>query len=110
MGVIGYNSPFSAGVAPSPADPDANAVWISQAGLGMPHRGYYLDSGLQSTALQVAYRRHVVTILGLIGETDPESGAQRIYNLEYRIAQAHTDEDRSISATEVDARDEAMPS
>jgi endothelin-converting enzyme/putative endopeptidase len=100
MGRIGYNSPFSAGVAPSPVDPDANAVWISQAGLGMPHRGYYLDSGLQSTTLQVAYRRHISTILGLIGESDPDRGAQRLYNLEYRIAQAQTDEDRSISATE----------
>lgn len=100
MGVIGYNSPFGAGVAPSPADPDANAVWISQAGLGMPHRGYYLDTGLQSTALQVAYRKHIANILGLIGEPDPEGGAKRIYTLEYRIAQAHTDEDRSISAEE----------
>ena len=100
MGVIGYNSPFNAGVAASPADPDANAVWISQAGLGMPHRGYYLDSGLQSAALQVAYRRHISTILGLIGEPDPDKAAQRIYNIEYRIAQAHTDEDRSIGATE----------
>jgi len=90
--------PFNAGVAASPADPDANAVWISQAGLGMPHRGYYLDSGLQSAALQVAYRRHISTILGLIGEPDPDKAAQRIYNIEYRIAQAHTDEDRSIGA------------
>ncbi len=100
MGVMGYNSPFNAGVAPSPADPDANAVWISQAGLGMPHRGYYLDTNLQSTALQVAYRRHIAIILGLIGANDPDKAAQRIYNIEYRIAQAHTDEDRSISATE----------
>lgn len=101
MGVIGYNSPITAGVAPSPADPDANAVWVSQAGLGMPHRGYYLDVGLQSTALQVAYRRHVANILSLLGYPDPESGAQRIYNLEYRIAEAHTDEDRSLSAEQM---------
>lgn len=100
MGAIGYNSLFTAGVAPSPADPDANAVWISQAGLGMPHRGYYLDTGLQSAALQIAYRQHVATILKLIGEPDPEGAARRIYNLEYQIAQAHTDEDRSISAEE----------
>ena len=100
MGVIGYASPISAGVAPSPAEPDANAVWIYQTGLGMPHRGYYLDIDLKSTALQVAYRRHVATILSLLGYPDPESGAQRIYNLEYLIAQAHTDEDRSMSAAE----------
>ena len=100
MGVIGYNSPITAGVAPSPADPDANAVWVSQAGLGMPHRGYYLDIGLQTTALQVAYRRHIATILSLLGYPDPEEGAQRIYNLEYRIAQAHTDEDRTMAAAD----------
>lgn len=101
MGVIGYNSPITAGVAPSPADPDANAVWVSQAGLGMPHRGYYLDIGLQSTALQVAYRHHIANILSLLGYPDPESGAQRIYNLEYQIARAQTDEDRSLSADEM---------
>ncbi len=47
MGVIGYNSPIGVSVASSPADPDANAIWVSQAGLGMPHRGYYLSTGFQ---------------------------------------------------------------
>jgi putative endopeptidase len=100
MGVIGFNSPIGAGVGPSPADPDANAVWVSQAGLGMPHRGYYLDFGVPSLAMQVAYRKHIATMLRLTGHADPEEAAKRIYALEYRIAQVHTDEDRSISAQE----------
>lgn len=100
MGVIGYNSPIGMSVAPSPADPDRNAVWVSQAGLGMPHRGYYLSFGMDDEAMRVAYRTHVANLLRLIGKTDPEAGAQRIYNLERKIARAHTDEDRSISAEE----------
>jgi putative endopeptidase len=100
MGVIGYNSPIGAGVAPSPADPDRNAVWVSQAGLGMPHRGYYLDDTDSMMGLQEGYREYVATILDLIGHDDPEDGAQRIFDLEYAIAQAHVDEDRSLSADE----------
>ncbi len=98
MGVIGYNSPVGASVAPSPADPDRNAVWLSQAGLGMPHRGYYISVGLQDESLRFGYRVHVTNILKLIGHPDPQGASQRIYNLERKIAQAHTDEDRSLSA------------
>jgi len=98
MGVIGYNSPIGLSVAASPADPDTNAVWLSQAGLGMPHRGYYISFGMEDESIRLAYRSHVINILRLIGESDPEDGALRIYNLERKIARAHTDEDRSISA------------
>lgn len=98
MGVIGYNSPIGISVAPSPADPDANAVWLSQAGLGMPHRGYYLSTGIEDESTRLAYRVHVINVLRLIGKKKPEDGALRIFNLERKIARAHTDEDRSISA------------
>ena len=97
MGVIGYNAPFGIGVDASPDDPDRHAVWISQAGLGMPNHGYYIDTGIQALPMQTAYRRHVANILKLLGNPDPEGGARRIYALERRIAEAHTYEDRSIS-------------
>jgi putative endopeptidase len=100
MGVIGYNSPIGLSVAASPADPDTNAVWLSQAGLGMPHRGYYISFGMEDESIRLAYRSHVINILRLIGEPNPDDGALRIYNLERKIARAHTDEDRSISAEE----------
>lgn len=100
MGVIGYNSPIGISVAPSPADPDSNAVWLSQAGLGMPHRGYYLENGIEAESTRLAYRVHVINVLRLIGKKNPEDGALRIFNLERKIARAHTDEDRSISAEE----------
>lgn len=97
MGVIGYNAPFGIGVDASPDDPGSNAVWISQAGLGMPNHGYYIDGGIEALPLQAAYRKHVATILKLLGNPDPEEGAKRIYALERRLAEAHTYEDRSIS-------------
>jgi len=98
MGVIGYNSPIGISVAPSPADPDSNAVWLSQAGLGIPHRGYYISAGIEDESTRLAYRVHVINVLRLIGKANPEDGALRIFNLERKIALAHTDEDRSISA------------
>ncbi|MCF8509060.1 MAG: M13 family metallopeptidase [Hyphomonadaceae bacterium] len=97
MGVIGYNAPFGIDVDASPDDPGSNAVWISQAGLGMPNHGYYIDGGIEALPLQAAYRKHVATILKLLGNPDPEEGAKRIYALERRLAEAHTYEDRSIS-------------
>lgn len=100
MAVIGYNSPIGVSVSASPADPDANAVWLSQAGLGMPHRGYYISNGIEDESMRFGYRVYISNILTLIGAPDPRDGATRIYNLERKIAEAHTDEDRSISAEE----------
>ncbi len=100
MGVIGYASPVGAGIAPSPVDPDRNAIWVSQSGLGMPHRGYYLGFGVRDEALRVSYRKYVATVMRLIGNPDPEGAAARIYALERKIALAHTDIDRSLSAEE----------
>ena len=100
MGVIGYNSPIGIGVGPSPSDPDRNAIWLSQAGLNMPHRGFYLEDSDDMTALQEGYRTYAATILRLIGNADPEGGAKRIYELEHAIAESHVDEDRSLSAEE----------
>src|SRR5262249_29216194 len=71
-----------------------------QAGLGMPHRGYYLSPGLDNEALRFSYRTHVANILRLMGKPNPEAGAKRIYDLERKIAEAHTDEDRSLTAEE----------
>lgn len=101
MGVIGYNSPVGIAVGPSPANPDRNAIWLSQAGLGLPHRGYYLETSADMTGLQEGYREYVATILRLIGHDDPEGGARRVYALEHAIAESHVDEDRSLSAEEL---------
>jgi putative endopeptidase len=101
MGVIGYNSPIGLAVGPSPADPDRNAIWLSQAGLGMPHRGFYLEDSGDMVDMQEGYRSHVATILGLLGHADSESGAKRVFDLEHAIAESHVDEDRSLSAEEM---------
>ncbi len=100
-GTIGYAAPINVGVAPHPDHPDETALWLRQDGLGMPHRGYYLDIGLKAEQLRRAYRTHVQEVMALLGHADAEGAAKRIYALERRIAEAHTWDDRSLSMGEL---------
>jgi len=76
------------------ADPKNSNVYVviaTQSGLGMPNRDYYLktdDAGI--TATREAYKKYIVTMLGLAGETkDVAARAAAVYALEEAIANAH---------------------
>jgi endothelin-converting enzyme/putative endopeptidase len=94
MAVIGYAAPINLGVAPHPDHPDQPALWFRQDGLGMPHRGFYLDFGVHEAELRMVYRKHVEEVMKLLGYPDPADAAARIWELERKIARAHTPEDR----------------
>jgi putative endopeptidase len=63
------------------------AAYVGQGGLGMPDRDYYLDAKHEET--RGKYKAHVATMLRLAGIADPDAKAQRILDLETRIATAH---------------------
>ena len=66
-------------------DPDHYAVDLSQSGLGMPDRDYYLTPGF--AAKKALYQAYVARLLGLIGWSDPAGSAARIVAFETQIAQ-----------------------
>ncbi|MGE0410009.1 MAG: M13 family metallopeptidase, partial [Amphiplicatus sp.] len=84
---IGANAPFAAFVDIDSKQPDRYITHITQAGLGMPNRTYYLEQKFADK--QAKYKDYVAEILALAGVEDAASKAAAIYDVEYQIALAH---------------------
>ncbi|MBV1691297.1 M13 family metallopeptidase [Novosphingobium sp. G106] len=63
--------------------------YLLQGGLGMPEREYYLSSDAKMAELRGKYRAYITQLLTDAGIADADARAQRIYDLEMKIAQAH---------------------
>ena len=100
-GPIDYTAPFGSYIFPDPADPTRYVVGISQSGLGMPVRDYYLNKGENFDAYRAAYKTYVNRILELIGDRTPAESAAAIIALETKIAEVHwpPEKQRDIQAT-----------
>ena len=76
-------------------DPDHNAPYLLQGGLGMPDRAYYLDDTPKMAELRTKYQAYIAAELKLAGVSDPEARAARIMALETKIAQTHASREDS---------------
>jgi putative endopeptidase len=78
--------------------------YILQGGLGMPDREYYLSADPKMVEIRGKYQAYIAQLLGDAGIADAPAKAQRIYDLELKIARAHAtreeSEDFQKSATE----------
>ena len=63
--------------------------YLLQGGLGMPEREYYLSSDAKMVGLRSQYRAYIAQLLTDAGIADADAKAQRIFDLEVKIAQAH---------------------
>ena len=73
--------------------PQRNAPYLVQGGLGMPDRDFYLEGG-RMAELRKTYEGYVARLLELSGDADAAARAARIVALETKIAHAHaTQED-----------------
>ena len=69
--------------------------YILQGGLGMPEREYYLSSDPKMASLRTGYRTYIADMLKAAGIADADAKAQRIFDLEMKIAQAHVSREES---------------
>jgi putative endopeptidase len=69
-------------------DPSRTMPYLLQGGLGMPERDYYLSDDADMVRIRTAYRGYIAAMLGLLGTPDAEARAQRIFDLETKIARA----------------------
>jgi putative endopeptidase len=67
-------------------DPNKYAFYLTQAGLGLPDRDYYLKPDF--AAQKTAYQNYVTTILKLLNWPDPDKNAKNIVEFETKIADA----------------------
>jgi len=95
---IGVDGPIGMGVGQDNKDSTRYVVGISQSGLGMPDRDYYLlDSDARLKDTRAKYQAHVEKMLALSGHQDAAAKARQIVALETEIAR--------IQWTKVENRD-----
>jgi putative endopeptidase len=77
---------FDVGINVDPKTPTVYMVDVTQSGLGLPDRDYYLEA--KFTAKKAAYQAYAAGLLRLIGWPDPETRAADVVAFESRIAEA----------------------
>ena len=83
----GFGSSFFASyISQDAKDPNVNVTYLTQAGLGLPNRDYYLDA--KFAAKKTAYRAYIAQVLTMAGWANAEKAADDIIALETTIAEA----------------------
>ena len=87
--LTGLSYPWAAGVGVDDKNSNAYIFNLSQGGLGMPDRDYYLKSDSASASLQGKYKEHVATMLQMSGmdAEKAKEAASNIYDLEHKLAE-----------------------
>jgi putative endopeptidase len=75
---------IGAGVAPDPANPSINTLFLGQAGLGLPDRDYYLTPTFKPQL--DAYRAYIERTLRIIDDPDPPRHADAVIAFETAVA------------------------
>ena len=78
---------FGIGISDDAKAPDVHVTYVSQGGLGMANRDYYLDARFADK--KVLYQAYIANMLAMIGWDDPVGSAAAIVAFETRIAEAH---------------------
>ena len=76
---------------------DRYIVYLNQAGLSLPDESYYRDEKFQK--IRDAYVAHLKKMFALAGKPHPELLADKVFQLETRLAKGHWDRVRSRDAT-----------
>ena len=84
---IGIGSPLGSFVRPDSKHSAQYAFWITQSGLGLPDRDYYLSDDARLSGFRTKYREHVEKMLHLLGAAAPGKEADKIIALETSLAQ-----------------------
>lgn len=99
------SSIFGAAIYDDAKDPERYAVYLSQGGLYLPDRDYYLDAKFKTQ--KAAFEAHVARLLTLAGWTEPAANAKAIVDLETRIAEVswtraeRRDDDKTYNPVEI---------
>src|SRR3569623_1309917 len=81
-----YSSAFGIGLDVDTKDIAHYAIYLGQAGLGLPDRDYYLQASFAEK--KAAYQAYVETLLTLVDWPDAKAKAAAIVALETKIAEA----------------------
>ena len=91
----GVTVPVGINVGQDPKDSSQYTVSISQSGLNMPDRDYYLRQDDKFAAIRKAYADYVAQLLTFAGQRDPRGAADRVLALETSLAEKQWDRARN---------------
>ena len=78
---------FAAHVGEDEKRPDLNTLFVSQSGLGLPDRDYYLKPIYAKQ--KARYQQYIAQMLHMVGWDDPAGSAERIVTFETQVAEVH---------------------
>ena len=85
---VASDSVFGGGVIADAKDSNRYVMTITQSGLLMPDRDYYLLNDPSLVQARDAFKKYLATTLGLIGRPNPDQRATALFNLETSLAKA----------------------
>ncbi len=85
----GVYGPSVAYVGVDAKNSDAYTVYITQAGLTMPDRDYYLEDEDRYVELRDQLKTYITDMLTVVGDPNPEVSAQAVVDIETKIAESH---------------------
>jgi putative endopeptidase len=86
FGLLGYVSIFNVSIVADLKDPNRYALNISQAGLGLPNRDYYLGDEAKLKEVRTQYAEHIARMLKIARIDDAEAKAQDVLAFETDLA------------------------
>jgi putative endopeptidase len=86
---LGLDTPINASVTIDEKNPDRYIVGVTQSGLGLPDREYYLGDDPALQEIRTKYVAHIERMLGLAGIRDAARKAKSIMDVETNIANLH---------------------
>ena len=95
FGSAGFTSPVGGFVGQDPKQPDRYIFQVTQTGLGLPDRDYYLKEDERNEGIRAAYRQYLTVLLSEADYENVGDVADSIIALETRIAAEHWD--RTVS-------------
>lgn len=84
----GTPSLFGTHIEADAKNSNAYTMYVTQSGLGLPDRDFYLRSDPNLAKTRDAYKKYLSTMLTLSGAKDADRHAAKIFDLETRIAKA----------------------
>ena len=86
---VPVDGPFAVGIAADAKEPTRYVAAVTQSGLAMPNRDYYLKDDAALAATREAYRKYLKTMLTAAGGENAGARADAVFALETEIARAH---------------------
>ena len=75
--------------------PGETLPYLMQGGIGLPEREYYLSGDAKMAEIRDKYRAYIAQIMQAAGVEDAKGAADRIMDLETKIARAHATREES---------------